>query len=458
MEETADEVISQREMQEKTIRIHAIKWPRVISHSRVVFVLLVLCVLSANNHALAQHLYTLDECISAAKSNSPNLRIAEIQSHSSSLARDEARTTSLPIIRFDAAAIYAPHYGNFGYDPALSNGGQLNGRISLNQPLYDGGARRLRVDQLGVEIDRSAATQQAAAHDVRLAITQAFIEVLRTHAMIALRRESRDALEKYFNLVNTMRAAGTASQSDVLKTQVDLDAENIGLTRAIETDSLARIVLAQRMGIAGVVDVAGSLESLPVEPIAAGADSTPRNIDTKIAELDIAAGTAEAAVGATEKSPALFFGADAGLLTSLDNLSRAAADRQPALGASVGFAFGVPLSSWGAFDLRAQQRELGVDVRRERLRLLTQTISAARNSLLLQMRSTIERRESLKRTIATAQDNISLITTRFSAGAAGSLDVLTAHQTLFQLRSDAVDAEAEVHQIAAQMARVMAQE
>jgi len=46
------------------------------------------------------------------------------------------------------------HSEILGYDPALSNGGQISGQVIVQQSLYDGGIRGLKSDQLSLDIDR----------------------------------------------------------------------------------------------------------------------------------------------------------------------------------------------------------------------------------------------------------------------------------------------------------------
>jgi hypothetical protein len=77
-------------------------------------------------HAQSQTILTLDQCLSLAREYSPRLRTVQNIIRSTELTHDEILTTRLPQLRLTASPIYAPFGRKFGYDPALSNGGQNN--------------------------------------------------------------------------------------------------------------------------------------------------------------------------------------------------------------------------------------------------------------------------------------------------------------------------------------------
>ena len=102
------------------------------------------------------------------------------------MSHDELLTTKLPQFSFEGSAIYAPSSNHFGYDPAISNGGQFSGQIVARQSVYDGGIRSIRANQLGIDIDLRVKEYRMAERDLRYAVKQAFIEVLRSEEEIQL--------------------------------------------------------------------------------------------------------------------------------------------------------------------------------------------------------------------------------------------------------------------------------
>ena len=87
--------------------------------------------------AFGQRTLTLEECLALAQKNSPALQAAEGELHSTQLADAELSTTALPQVKAAGGASYAPMPPGFGYDPAISNGGQLAAQVIVEQSIYD---------------------------------------------------------------------------------------------------------------------------------------------------------------------------------------------------------------------------------------------------------------------------------------------------------------------------------
>jgi len=83
------------------------------------------------------------------------MRNAENAIRTAELSHAELSTTKLPQINL-VRVLSTRLIWNFGYDPALSNGGQVTGQVIVQQSLYDGGIRGLKSDQLSLDIDRLA--------------------------------------------------------------------------------------------------------------------------------------------------------------------------------------------------------------------------------------------------------------------------------------------------------------
>ena len=113
---------------------------------------LVLVAAVVFGNAQSQTALTLDQCLAIARERSPRLRGVRNAVRATELSHSELLTTKLPQLRLEAAPIYAPFSTRFGYDPALSNGGQIVGQVILQQSLYDAGLRSLKSDQVQLEL------------------------------------------------------------------------------------------------------------------------------------------------------------------------------------------------------------------------------------------------------------------------------------------------------------------
>jgi outer membrane protein TolC len=410
----------------------------------------------------AQHILTLDDCLAIARKNSLALRISATNIRSTEFAQDELKTTALPHLKLGAGALYAPSSKNFGYDPALSNGGQLAGQVILQQPLYDAGIRRLRSTQLDLELTRLSHEHHVNERDIVFGVKEAFIELLFAQEATALQQSSAEQLAEYFDLVNRMYHGGNGSYTDVLKTDVQLASARIAVERAKESQIIAKLSLAQAMGIPAdtTLIASGTLEHLSTTTTDSlgmiVSDSSFTNLDLQMAQIEIDKGLVDVELAQSEHLPSILLNADAGLLTSLDNLRLPLDDRASMIGASIGISIEFPLLTWGAIDLRTEQRRLAVKVQQDQKELLRRSILTEKQKTLLQLHTAVKRLDALKQNVHAAEDNYSLTKSKYAAGGSLALEVLSAQQLLVDTRTALLQTESDIRLLLAHQEQISA--
>jgi outer membrane protein len=412
----------------------------------------------------AQEILTLEDCLAIARKNSLVLQISSDTFRSTQFAQDELRTTALPHLKLGAGLLYAPTTRNFGYDPALSNGGQLAGQVILQQPLYDAGIRRLKSVQLDLELTRLSHEHQAIERDIIFGVKEAFIELLFAQDATSLQLSSAEQLSEYLDLANRMYHGGNGSYTDVLKANVQLASARIAVERAKESQGIAKLSLAQSMGIP--VDTAlvatGTLEHLSISTAdnlsRNASDSTFINLDLQMAQLEIEKDLVDVELAQSERLPSILMNADAGLLTSFDNLHLPIDDRTSMIGASIGISIEFPLLTWGAIDLRTDQRRLAVEIQQDRKELLRRSILTEKQKTLLHLRTALSRLDALKQNIHTTEDNYSLTKSKYAAGGSLALEVLSAQQLLIEARTSLLQTESDIHLLLAHLEQISARQ
>ncbi len=394
---------------------------------------LVVCVLTvvSCSQSLAQTTLSLEQCIELARSNSPALLAAGGAIHSSELAKQELSSAAYPQIKAAANASYAPIPPTWGYDPAISNGGQVAGQLILNQSLYDGGVRNLKAEQLGYESDRLAKEREKIARDLIFEIKQAFIGGLRAQQESNLQQQSVNQLSDYLGLVRRLYNGGSAGYTDVLKTEVQLETVRIALQRADESLALAKYSLSEFIGatVDSTATLEGSLGSLSsFDSSAAPAESG--NLDIEIAELGVRRSLLDVELAHRERLPDISLTADAGYLSSVENLKLARSERLNAVGYSVGVGVEIPLFNWGATGLRIEQRSIEAEGLRFRTELLRRSVKSEFKKTTEQLRRSKERLIMIRSNINKSEENYLLTKSKFAGGVTLSLEVLTAQQLL----------------------------
>jgi outer membrane protein TolC len=408
--------------------------------SRPGFLPLLLTILLCGPPAApAQGVLTLDSCLVIALANSPALRSADNAVRAAGLARSELLTTVLPQIQAVIDGIYLPVPPRYGYDPAITDGGEVRGLVAVRQSVYDSGVRSLKSDQFSLDIDRLGSERRLAALDLALAVKLAFFESLRSRAEVELQRESVDQLGAYLSLLRRLYSGGSAGATDILKTEIQASGARLALAKAREASAGALIALEEAMGVPPdtSVRIAGSLEEA-AGAVNDSAASPPADLagtlDMTVAGMLVRHSVIDEDITKHERLPDISVFADAGYLTSGDNLRLPSSERLNGLGYEVGLAVQFPILNWGATGLRTEQKEVATDDLRNRMEILRRAIASDALRLRIQIAGARERLGVLRENLAKAGDNYLLTKSKFAAGASLSIEVLSAQQSLTDAR------------------------
>ena len=403
--------------------------------------------------ARAQDTLTLDRCLALARSNSPALRAADDAIRASSLASSQISRSALPQLKAVAGTIYAPESIQFGYDPAITNGGQVAGQLVLQQSLYDGGLRSIKSDQYDLDAERLLHERSRTDRDLTCAVQQAYIEVLRSQREIELQEQSVTQDSSYLNLVQRFYASGNAAYTDVLKTEVQLSSARIALQKSIESFRTALNAITELIGaqLDPGLTISGHLEDVVDGRSDTLTSGLGENLDLRIADLTIARTALEVDLTRHERYPTITAFGDAGYLSSIDNYRLPSSDRVKAIGYSVGIGVELPLLNWGATGLQAEQRGLEVDALRQQTELLRRSLTRDLSNTRLALFNARARLSALHANVAKAEENFLLTRSRFAGGAALSLEVLSARQLLTETKIDELETVASIQLLAAKL-------
>jgi outer membrane protein len=383
---------------------------------------------------------TLEQCLALAKANSPGLKQAALSLRSAGFARQELSSTGLPQLRLSAGASFAPGTRSFGYDPALSNKGQFGSQVILEQQIYDGGRRRLKGIQGELDISRLTKEQQLAVRDLEFEVRQSFIENLRAQQEVQLREQSVRELSEYLDLVKRLNAGGAVAHTDFLRTQVELATATMTLSQSQQSLSEAKYQMAGLTGDPSDTSfvISDSLgEMLPIQFDSMNLTSvsdTSQNLELSAAHIEFERAKTEISESEKERLPTITLLADAGLLTSRENLQLPASERYSSLGYSVGLSFDMPVFDWGGRNLRIQQKQLAAESARLQSDIIRRNYETEYRSAVVRLASSRFRLVVLRDAIKKAEDNFLLTKSKYAAGNTLASEVLSAHQLLTETK------------------------
>ncbi len=423
----------------------------------------ILIAIAICSTASAQTSLTLERCLALAQKNSPTLHAAEGAVRSSELARTEVTTMGLPQVRVVTGGIYAPVPPRFGYDPAISNGGQVAGQIAVQQSLYDGGMRSLRLDQLSYDTESLRKERKRTERDLVFTVRETFIGALRAQREVQLQSESVDQLDDYRGIVQRLYNGGNASYTDLLKTEVQLSTANIALQKAHVSLTTARYSLSELTGmpIDSSTSFSGTLDSLVSEvsdtTMEMSAAGFVENLDLGIAGLEIQRSLIDIELAKRERLPVVSLFGDAGYLSSIENLRLPGDERLSGFGYSVGVDIEFPILNWGATGLRIEQREIGAAILQFHSELLRRSLSTEFQKTRLQLIKAKERLRAIRVNLTKTEENFLLTKSKYAGGASLSFEVLTAQQLLTETKLNELQTLSDIQFLSAKLEQLKTQ-
>ncbi len=375
---------------------------------------------------------SLSDYLKAALETNPLVGSAAQVKESARYNSEAIRKGYYPQIGVGTHLIVAP-----GYDPAITNGGEFGAQVTGSYMIYDGGTKSLEIQKGGVGVAQGTLNQDRVKAGIIYSVSAAYVAAVKQKRELDVAEQEYRSLREYLRLVDQLHASGQGSETDVLKTTVDLNNTKIDIDSRRVSYTNTLIALAQATGLP-TSEVTGVDSVMPAIRYDTTFDAR-RNIDLASQELLLKQAKLEAQIAGAKMRPTVSIAADAGALTSLPNLQQGLAN---VFGAEVGVSLSVPVFTFGSLQDSYDAAE------------------AAANSIALQneySRTTLEREFqstvndiaqadsqilSLKKNLVVADNNMVLSKAAYAGGTGSSLDVLNAIQMVNQIRMALEEARA----------------
>jgi outer membrane protein len=387
--------------------------------------LLLMSVFVTGTRLRAQtRLVSLTDYLNVALQKNPLLRAAERGKASAVYSSESVRKGYLPQIGIASHLIVAP-----GYDQAVTNGGEVGAQIVGLYTLYDGGARSYEIQKGGVGVEQGSLNINRTKADIVYSVSTAYAAAVKEKRELNVVELSYAQLKDYLQFVKQLHAAGQGSETDVVKTTVDLNnaAIDINARKVAFVNSLLALAQASGLPSADVTDVDSTVVSAPF-------DTTfyaDRNIDLASQRLLLKQAELDAQIAGSRMRPTISLGADAGALTSLPNLQQGLTN---VFGASLGVSLSLPFFTFGSLQNSYNAAMAGANS-------ISLQNDYARTSLAHDFHITRNAVERAKAEIAALQDNLVvaeqnllLSKARYAGGSGLSLEVLDAIQMVNQIK------------------------
>ena len=312
----------------------------------------------------------------------------------------------------------------------------------LELPVELGGKRSARIAVADARSHRAEIAAAVALADLRLAVTQAYIEAITAERRLATAREQAGIAAEASRAAQVRVRAGRASpieeqRADVLRINADA-----GVERAARTLEVARGNLARRIGqpVAGPLDLAWFDRIGGYGPIAQV--DPAGTLAMMAAQADVATADAQVRLARAQRVPDITLSASARRLAATN-------DTAAVFGVSIPF----PVFNNGSAAIAQARAERDqTDAQRRVLELdMAQAIAAAEAEVA---NAATTARAASGPALAAALESARIARIGYREGKFGQLDLLDAERTLSETRLAAIDALAAYHDALARRDRL----
>jgi outer membrane protein, heavy metal efflux system len=314
--------------------------------------------------------------------------------------------------------------------------------VGVALPIELGGKRSARIAVADAIGTRARLDQVVAAADLRLAVTQAYVEAAAAERRVVTAREQAEIASEGLRAANVRVRAGRASPIEEQRADVLRLNAAAALERAERLAATARGNLARRIGqpVTGPLDLAWFER---VEGVA-GQQPTAAALTLAAARADAATAAAQVRLARSQRIPDLTVSASARRLEQTNDVA-----------AVFGVSIPIPLFNRGTAAVaqaRAERDRADALVRAAELDA-EQAVANARAEVA---NAAVTARTTAGPTLAAARESARIARIGYREGKFSQLDLLDAERTLSETRAAAIDALATYHDARARLERLTA--
>jgi outer membrane protein len=197
----------------------------------------------------AQQVLTLEQCIQRAEEKNLAVINAMLDEEFARVSQSQAKWDVAPDL--NAFASHSYNFGRvvdrftntFANDRVRSN----NFFLSANVGLYEGGRKMNRIRQADLDIQTAEQAREAMLNDVRLEVTQAFLDVLGLRERISANEAQVKNTEEQLGFTEALVEAGRLPQAELFTLRAQLAQEEFQLTDVTNQHDQRLLALGRTM-------------------------------------------------------------------------------------------------------------------------------------------------------------------------------------------------------------------
>ena len=393
---------------------------------------------------------TADEAAQIALCKQPNVTVAQANVTAARGREIQAKSGLLPTVNTDATytnVALAP----VGNVPGNGNASGFQINANLQQLIFDFNHTRDTVRQSSALLNSAKAGLTKVQSDTVLQVKQAFYVYAQDMRLVSVNEANVKNAQSHLALAQARLNSGLGLPADVVRAQTAVSDAIFNLTTARNVASLARVTLAQLMGIdpRTPIEIADTNETAIAndDPTALTNQALACRPEILQASANIKAANYAVSVARTVNSPAL--SANAGWLER-------GSDFPPG---NDTLTYGLAIQ-WTPFDSgytagRTEEAKANLIAAQAQLQQTQLTVTSDVSQAYLNLRTAEQRVVTADAEVANAQEALRLTEGRYKAGLGTFLDVLDAETALITANTNRVNAQSSVNQARAALAHAV---
>ena len=275
----------------------------------------------------------LGDYLREARANSPLLKNYSNELDSNNIERLLIKASNRPQVLANGQVAVYPVIHGYGYDKAITNGGNYSAVVSASQPLFNGGRLLPQYQRIAIQGKILAHGHQIDMLDLEKSIVSQYLTAFGDWQAWQSNKEVYRILQSQQDILKRLTAQGIYKQSDYLNYLTGFQSQEVAMDQLELQYKNDLSLLNYLSGIDDTTEVALAYPDIALRR-AAPADSSVFLQSYQLDSLQIAN---EKALLRTRYKPSLSWFADAGWQTSM--LKRSYQD----FGTSLGLDFSVPI-------------------------------------------------------------------------------------------------------------------
>jgi len=403
---------------------------------------------------------TAEEAARIALRNRPDVTVARAGVAAAQGRTQQARSGLLPSVGVGAGytrteSLSSPGGGGGGVGGAVGgtfvSASGYQGSITLRQLLYDFERTRNLAHQAGAEERAAVANLTRVQADLVLLVKRAFYDYIQNVRLVEVNEANVRNQQAQLALAQARLKSGLGLPSDVVRAQTAVAEAILNLNLARNNASLARVSLAELMGIdpRTPIQAADTREPAPAEESVNALVTTALKQRPEVLQVRASLQAAQHGLRVAKQTNAPSLSANLGVTAR-------GADFPPrnsflSVGASI---------VWTPFDAgltagRVQEANAEIEAIRAQIKTVELAITSEVAQAYLNLRTAEQRVVTADAEVANAEETVRLVEGRYRAGVGTFLEVTDAQAALLTARTNRVNAQTAVDQARAALARAV---